>query len=644
MQETQLDRTASAANAMAKGASLDARRPNGELYQAPVVPPDQRKAPAEGVARALLGLEGSGQDGWWHAVLADDRPGALGEYLHFITTGVDLDSEYRIRLPDGSERWLRDRARVVARDGEGRPAQLIGVLDDVTSRNSLRRRAQEAADKYRLLFDSIDSGFCVIEVLFDADGEPNDYRFLEVNAAFEATTGIRNGEGRRMREIAEAHEAHWFRSYGRIARTRVAERFQSAAEQLGFYYDVYAFPVGEPALNQVGILFTDITERKRAEDGLREDGRRKTEFIAMLAHELRNPLATITSGLQAMKLGSHGVASHPATPMMERQVGQMRRLLDDLLDINRITLGKVHLRRERCDLVQLLRQVSEAFQAHYEQQGLVLDWARPVQPLWVKADPARLMQVFGNLLSNAAKFSNPGGHVTLSLQHDAQQAVIQVRDQGVGIEASQLESIFELFAQVDSDRNASSGGLGVGIALARELVEMHEGRILAHSEGLGRGSTFTVRLPLDAQASAPPAPVRSDEHLPAGDGGLRILLIDDNRDTADSIGMVLELLGHRVTTRYSGLDGLDACASARPDLVLTDIGMPGMDGHEVCRRMRAMADGDSLKIVALTGWGALEDRAQTAQAGFDYHLVKPVTTAKLREALALVTGGGAAPG
>jgi len=471
-----LGRTASAAATIVSGHGLEALRPNGVLYQAQAVAPGERRVPDDPRARALLGLEGVDRHSWWHAVLAQDLDGALAGYLQFITAGESLDIQYRIQLPDGSQRWLHDRARVLERAGDGVPLRLFGVIDDVTACNSLQRRAQEASDKYRLLFDSIDAGFCVIEVLFDAAGEPEDYRFLEVNAAFEGITGIRDGVGRRMREFAGTHERHWFETYGRIARTGIPERFENSAEQLGFYYDVYAFRVGDPGLNQVGVLFTDITQRKRAEDALREDGRRKTEFIAMLAHELRNPLATITSGLQAMKLGSHGVASHPATAMMERQVGQMRRLLDDLLDINRITLGKVHLRRERCDLVQLLRQVSEAFQPHYDQQGLVLDWAWPVQPLWVKADPARLMQVFGNLLSNAAKFSNPGGRVTLSLQHDGQQAVIQVRDQGVGIEAAQLESIFELFAQVDSERNASSGGLGVGIALARQLVEMHQAR------------------------------------------------------------------------------------------------------------------------------------------------------------------------
>lgn len=637
MQGTSLGRTSGQTAAIIPGSGLAGVGSSGVLYHAQVLSPEGRRAPDDPAVRALLGLEGSDSDHWWQAVVAQDLDQARAGYEQFIASGGSLDIQYRIQLPDGSQRCLRDRAQVLERAGDGAALRLFGVIDDVTACKSLQRRVQEAADKYRLLFDSIDAGFCVIEVMFDAAGEPEDYRFLEVNAAFEGITGIRDAVGRRMREVAGAHERHWFETYGRIVRTGIAERFENIAAQLGFYYDVYAFRVGDPGLNQVGVLFTDITQRKRAEDALREDGRRKTEFIAMLAHELRNPLATITSGLQAMKLGSHGVASHPATAMMERQVGQMRRLLDDLLDSNRITLGKVHLRRERCDLVQLLRQVCEAFQPHYHQQGLVLDWAWPAQPLWVKADPARLMQVFGNLLSNAAKFSNPGGRVTLSLRQDGQQAQIQVRDQGVGIEAGQLQSIFELFAQVDSERNAS-GGLGVGIALARQLVEMHQGQILAHSDGLGHGSTFSVCLPLDLQADAPPAVAPPEEPAPARDGGLHILLIDDNHDAADSISMVLELLGHRVTTCYSGQQGLEALAAARPDLVFTDIGMPGMDGHEVCRRMRAMSEGTPLKIVAVTGWGAPEDKERSAQVGFDYHLVKPVTTAKLREALDIICG------
>jgi signal transduction histidine kinase/CheY-like chemotaxis protein len=615
--------------------SLDALRPDGVLYQADIVPAAQRRAPPEADARLLMGLDGTDQDSWWHAIVPEDVDGARHEYARLAQAGQALDSEYRIRLPDGRERWLRDRARVVAHDAHGAPSKLVGVIDDVSSRNTLRQRVQTASDRYRMLFDSIDAGFCVIEVLFDEAGQGIDYRFLEVNTAFERVTGIHDGVGKRMLEIASDHEPHWFQTYGRIVSTGVAERFENSAAALGFHYDVYAFPVGDPGLRQLGVLFTDITQRKRAEDALREDGRRKTEFIAMLAHELRNPLATITSGLQAMKFGSNGVASHPATPMMERQIAQMTQLLDDLLDINRINLGKVKLRCEPADLGRLVREVAEAFQPYYQQRQLVLHCAVPPGAVRVQADATRLMQALGNLLSNAAKFSHAGGRVELALRCDRGQALIQVRDQGIGIEASQLERIFELFAQVDSDRRASLGSLGVGVALARELVEMHKGTIRAESAGPDQGCTFTITLPLAAQAVPAGADATPGPGAPA-DAACAILLIDDNRDAADSIGMVLELLGHEVAIRYSGADGLLAAEARRPDVVFTDIGMPGMDGHEVCRRLRARPDGQTLRIIALTGWGAQEDRALTTQAGFDHHLVKPVTTAKLREALASV--------
>lgn len=611
----------------------DAQRTEGVLYQTPALPASERRAPDEEDARLLLGLSSPEQD-WWQALFEADTEGARREYDAFLAGDAPLDIEYRVRLPGGGQRWLRDRARVVARDAQGRPSQLIGVLDDVTGRNSLRRRAREAAEKYRLLFDSIDAGFCVIQMLFDAQGRPQDYLFLEVNAAFARQTGIQDAPGRRMREIAPAHEEHWFQTYGRIARSGVPERFEHSAAQLGFYYDVYAFRFGDPALHQVAVLFNDISSRKQMEDALREDGRRKTEFIAMLAHELRNPLATITSGLQAMKLGSHGVAMHPAAPMMERQIVQMSQLLDDLLDINRIALGKVVLRKERCDLGQLAAHVAEAFRAHYLERDVRLELELPQAPVRVRADATRMAQVLGNLLSNAAKFSHPGSQVRLRVGEQDGRAMVEVRDTGIGIEPDKLQHIFELFAQVDSNRHASFGGLGVGIALARELVGRHDGVIEAHSAGLGQGSTFTVRLPLDAPA---PAVVHGVEDKPARDGALQLLLIDDNRDAADSISMVLELLGHQVTTRYNGADGLAAAEQARPDVIITDIGMPGMDGHEVCRRLRARADGAALRIVALTGWGTTEDRELTRQAGFDHHLVKPVTAAKLREALAAVT-------
>jgi len=602
------------------------------LYEAIAAHAIPRTAP--GHLHELLGLDPAGPSDWWHAVLPDDVDGARAEYERMLRTGQPLDIEYRVIAANGQERRLRDRVQVIEHDALGRAMRLLGVLDDVSGRAMHDQRAQQSADKYRQLLDSIESGFCIIEVLFDAQDQAIDYCFLEVNAAFEGVTGIVDAVGRRMREIAPAHEAHWFETYGRIARLGVPERFEHGASALGFYYDVHAFPVGAPGCGQVGVLFSDITQRKRAEDALREEGRRKTEFIAMLAHELRNPMATITSGLQAMKLGSHGVSSHPATPMMERQIAQMTELLDDLLDINRITLGKVILRPERRDLVQLVREVAEAFRPHYLQHGLTLECVLPDGPVWVRIDPTRMAQVLGNLLANAVKFSPEGGRVWLSLLEHKDKAHLRVRDQGLGMEASQLETIFELFAQADNGRDATLGGLGVGMALARELAEMHQGHIEAHSDGLGKGSCFTIQLPLDA-ASVTPLP-SAHAQAKAAPSVLTLVVIDDNRDAADSISMVLQALGHQVVTCYDGLAGLDAVAAGHPAVVFTDIGMPGLDGHEVCRRLRQRPDGQDLRIVALTGWGAEEDREKTRAAGFDHHLVKPVTAAKLREALDVV--------
>ncbi|MET0289748.1 MAG: ATP-binding protein, partial [Pseudoxanthomonas sp.] len=495
--------------------------------------------------------------------------------------------------------------------------------------------AQEMQDKYRSLFDSIDAGFCVIDVIFDAQGKGVDYVFREVNRAFEHHTGIRDAIGRTMCSIASGHEPSWYEIYGEIATSGTPRRFEQAAEQLGFYYDVYAFPIGTSAPYPLGVLFSDISHRKLEQRALEEDSRRKTEFIAMLAHELRNPLATVTSGLQVMSMAD--CVSGPGktvAPMIERQLRQTTQLLDDLLDINRITLGKVLLRKTGVALDALAREVLEAYSPQFVQAGklLVCNIAPDDHGVW--ADPIRINQVLGNLIGNALKFTDTGGRIEIELTREQDESVLRVRDDGVGIEASQLDNIFELFAQVDPAHQASHEGLGVGMTLAKELVELHDGSLHAYSEGLGRGAVFEMRLPsLQAQS-------QGDEGMNArqalGMGPYKILVVDDNRDAADSISMVMELLGHEVTTCYSGQEGLDTAAALSPHVVFTDIGMPGMDGHEVCRRLRDQPGGDGLRIVALTGWGADGDRQKTQEAGFDHHLVKPVTAESLKQALVQV--------
>jgi signal transduction histidine kinase len=470
--------------------------PDGLLYQASIVPAMGRLVP--NALHGLLGLEDSPvSSSWWLKVEESDAREAVAKFEALLGGQAEtLDLNYRVQLPGGQVRWLRDRVQVSERTPEGLPTAVIGMLEDVTGRRMQIRRSQEIRDRYRSLFDSIDAGFCVVEMVFDAHSVAVDYVFREVNAAFEKNTGIAQAQGRRMRDIAPDHEGMWFSTYGEIAWSGTPCRFEHSARQLGFHYDVYAFPVGEAAPYQVGILFTDITQRKQAEVALEEENRRKTEFIAMLAHELRNPLATVTSGLQVMSLADCVTGrGRQVVPMVERQLRQTTRLLDDLLDVNRISLGKLVPCKVEVDLVALVREAIEAFQSPFGLAGKPLAFATSMTRCEVWADPVRLHQVIDNLVRNAMQFTGTDGRVQVTLAMEGSDAVLCVSDNGVGIEAAHLDSIFELFAQVDAARQTSRGGLGVGMALARQLVELHDGSVHAYSDGLGKGARFVVRLP-----------------------------------------------------------------------------------------------------------------------------------------------------
>jgi len=608
------------------------------LYRTQVVGAETRIASQE--VRAFLGLPegGDGDRDWWQNVHPADLPGALTQYETLLHGRGSMDAEYRIVSGDGSVHWLRDRAVVNARDIDGRVTAVMGLLEEVSERTALERELRESQRRYRQLFESIDAGFCIIQMLYDDDGHPNDYLFIEVNPAFERHSGMYDAPGRRMREIAPNHEDFWFEFYGEVARVGEPKRIESYARELDRWYDVYAFRFNDAELHQVAVLFSDVSGRKRTEETLQAIDRRKTEFIATLAHELRNPLAPISAGLQALTLGgSDPATAGKAIAMIERQVEQMTHLLDDLLDINRINLGKITLRIERMDLGELVQHTVHSLHAHYQRQNRRLTCTLPERPLRVEADRTRLTQILGNLLNNAAKFTGEGGHVQVVLEREGGQAVLRVRDDGIGIAPSQLERIFELFAQVEDDNvgRSSFGGLGVGIALAKQLAELHGGQLTATSEGIGKGAEFTLRIPAMAGTETE-APMTKASDGDTAASALRVLVVDDNRDAADSIAMVMELLGHQVDARYGGLEGYEAAQSLRPQVVFMDIGMPGLDGHEICRRIRAQDWGRDMRLVALTGWGADEDRQRTREAGFDHHLVKPVTAASLKEALASI--------
>jgi PAS domain S-box-containing protein len=378
---------------------------------------------------------------------------------------------------------------------------------------------------------------------------------------------------------------------------------------------------------------TDIHDLKSAEERLEQADRRKDEFLATLAHELRNPLAPIRNAVHILKLGAAaGGPTGRQLDMMERQLHHMVRLIDDLLDASRITRGKLHLRRERVSLGAVVDVAVEATRPLVERHGHALAVEPPAAPVAVDGDPVRLAQVVTNLLTNAVKYTERGGRIALSAGRDGADAVVRVRDTGIGIPADQLGAVFELFSQVDRSLEKTTGGLGIGLALVRGLVGLHGGTVTAASPGPGLGSEFVVRLPaLPDEPRAEPPPSAAG---PAGGRRRRVLVADDNADAAESMAALLELYGHEVRTAEDGEEAVRRAEAFRPDVLLLDLGMPKMNGYDACRAVRARDWGRVITVIALTGWGAADDRRRTREAGFDHHLTKPVDPAQLRALLA----------
>ncbi|HET7038759.1 MAG TPA: ATP-binding protein, partial [Gemmatimonadales bacterium] len=358
---------------------------------------------------------------------------------------------------------------------------------------------------------------------------------------------------------------------------------------------------------------------------VRETERRKDTFLATLAHELRNALAPIRASAEVLRLAADRDPAETgrAEAIIHRQVGHMARLVDELLEISRITRGMLELRRERLDLVTVIRNAVESCDPLVREAGHQLAVSLRDDRLLMDADPLRLAQVFANLIQNAVKYTNPGGHIALSLFRAGDWAVVSVRDDGIGIPPQELVYVFDPFTRARGAGRRAEDGLGLGLSLAARLVELHGGRIEARSPGVGGGSEFVVRLPLAADAAEPAPAVPARAAAASTPTSVRVLVVDDNRDAADSLAAMLRLRSLEVRAVYDGPAGIDALGAFRPAVVLLDLGMPGMDGYETARRMRALPEGRAVALVALTGWGQDHDRERAAQAGFDHHLVKP---------------------
>jgi PAS domain S-box-containing protein len=380
------------------------------------------------------------------------------------------------------------------------------------------------------------------------------------------------------------------------------------------------------------MVFHDVTERRRAESSLKDADRRKDEFLATLAHELRNPLAPICNGLKILELAGDDVAmAENARSMMDQALNQMMRLVEDLLDASRITTGKLQLRKERLELAAVVQSAVDTSRSLIDERGHNLTVTLPAEAIWLDGDPTRLAQVFANLLNNAAKYSETSGQIALTAEWEGDEVTVRVTDTGIGIPADDLPRIFEIFAQVDTTLERSQGGLGIGLSLAKGLVEMHGGKIEAHSKGIGMGSEFAVHLPISVTELALAA--QSESPKLSTSAKCRILIVDDNLLGSKSTATVLRAMGHELAVARDGIEGMECAQTFEPDVILLDIGLPRLNGLEVARRIRQKTWGKSVVLIAITGYGQEEDRRRSLEAGFDHHMVKPINFTELTNKL-----------
>jgi len=584
--------------------------------------------------------------------------------LFDLAEAVD-NGEREITTASGEKRIWHFVTVPLGRDGRGR-RMLVTNAVDVTEQRRLDQVLVEKEARMRLAMDAANYGGWewdrhkdemvwtdkTRELLGVGPDEPisferfqkrihpddRDRRARAISQAW--LTGVHGSEYRIVRPDGEVR---WVSSRGRVVRG----------------------PDGsERMLGVVG----DITEQKKAVEALKEADRRKDEFLATLAHELRNPLAPLRNSLAVLQRTADDPATFDkASGVMERQLSHLVRLIDDLLDVSRISLDKLTLRLEVADLNAVIEHAVEASRPAAERAGHELHVDLSARPIRLRADRARLSQVFSNLIGNACKFTPDGGRVDVAVRVDGADAVVSVRDNGIGIAADRLGGVFEMFSQIDNSLEREHGGLGIGLTLVRRLVDMHGGRVVATSGGLGAGSEFVVTLPLmeaaseGARGTAPPATApaqaaavaaatasspmpavapapgssaaqeaaSAQPAAPRPAGSLRVLVVDDNGDSADSLAMLLSLSGHETHVARSGPEALTSADALRPDAVLLDLGLPGLNGFEVCRRLRAGEWAGEIPIIAITGWGQAEDRQRSKDAGFDGHLVKPVVLAEL---------------
>lgn len=576
--------------------------------------------------------------GWAVLVHPDDRDRVRDAWQRSIETGTVYDIEYRSAAPapDGTERWFLVRGHILRVDGV--PSSAVGVIVDISSRKAAEQALRESERRFRVLADGVPSAIWATDaqgVVEFVNAGYCEFFGLTLQAAQAAQR-----EGWRPTihpDDLQAYVAAFQRAVSERApfHARARVRHRSGAWR---HIESHAMPRLTPEgdyLGHVG-MSPDLTDLLAATDALKESDRRKDVFLATLSHELRNPLSPIRTAAQV--LGSPRATAEEVAwvrQVIQRQVKQIARLLDDLLDVSRITQGKLTLRPEWTPLAAVVETAVDTVRPAMERKQHHLTVSLQPEDLFVHADPVRLAQVVGNLLTNAAKYTDTGGRIDLVARQTSQGLEIVVRDNGVGLAADDLPSLFVMFGQVAGESSRAEGGMGIGLALAQGLVELHGGRIEAHSPGRGQGSVFTVLLP--ASVLSPPLATAVQPAAPAPPSH-RVLVVDDNRDSADAVAVLLQLEGHETQVAYTGCEALRLAEAFSPDVVLLDIGLPDLLGYDVAVRLRAQPWARRVVLVAMTGYGQDDDRQKATQAGFDHHLTKPADPERLLALLARLGG------
>jgi PAS domain S-box-containing protein len=585
-------------------------------------------------------------DGRWDIAALQEK---LAEVLPGAHVFKDFEGfEVEQELPGAGRRTMLLHGRGLA-GAEGRPGEILLAIEDVTETRAAAAALRASETRYRRLFETAKDGILILDA---ASG-----RIVDANPFIKALLGYSHDEllGKELWQIglfddiaASQVAFQELRETGYIRYEHLPLETRGGAQvEVEFVSNAYR----ADASDVIQCNIRDITVRSGLERLAREQSvamadlhRRKDEFLAMLSHELRNPLSSIVNALQLMRLQrcDENLIQQQARTILERQVAQLARLVGDLLEVSRVATGQLRLHLESIDLRGVVAVAVEATRAAIDRRGHELSVALPPQPVWLQADPARLEQVIVNLLDNAGKYTEPGGHIWLSLESEGGTAVLRVRDSGVGIAANVLPHVFDLFTQADRSLDRSAGGLGIGLSLVRALVELHHGSAEACSAGPGQGSAFVVRLPLSKPGrptcSLPPPASRA-----TGAVELPVLVVDDDVDAADSLALLLRMSGYAAHVAYSGATALQAAVEHRPAAVILDLSLPEMDGYELGRRLRQHPQLAAIRLIALTGHGRQEDLDRSRAEGFAEHLVKPVEPQRLLDLLEPIAGAAAIP-